>query len=103
MPVGLFASTGSAPRAAPALARDVDDNAVRILELALEVFLVRVVAKVHEKLTAGSLDALLRLGDIVDDEAEMVCADEVLHVGPAGALRAGEVEQRQIDRAMAHE
>ena len=61
----------------PAVLRDVEDHAVRILELALEVA-VALVAEVEEELAAGRFDALLRLGQIVDLDAEMVRADEFL-------------------------
>ena len=48
--------------------RDIEDHAVRILELALEVA-GAFVAEVEEELAAGRLDALLRLDAVVDLDA----------------------------------
>ena len=53
---------------------NVEHDAVRILELAFEIALARV-AEVEEEFAAELLDLLLRLGEIVDLEAEMVGAD----------------------------
>ena len=69
--------------ALPAVLRDVEDHAVRVLELALEVA-GAFVAEVEEELAAGRLDPLLRLDQVVDLDAEMVGADEgraLLQVG----------------------
>ena len=90
--------------AVEAALRDVEDDAVRILELPLEIA-VTLVAKIEEEFAAGSLDALLRLGHVVDLEAEMMGADMALRafeVGGFAAGGAGEIEQRQIDDAVAH-
>src|SRR5918911_1492137 len=88
-------------RALPALPRDVEDDAVGILELALEIFLLRIVAEVEEKLAAGGLDRFLRFGEIVDLEAEVVGADEVLPVLQARAALALVVEEREVDHPVA--
>src|ERR1041385_4748126 len=68
------------PGPLPALLRDVEDDAVGVLELALEVLLLGVVAEVEEELAAERFDSLLRLGEVVHLEAEVVGADEVLGV-----------------------
>src|SRR5262249_45617465 len=72
--------------------------------LALEIA-VALVAEVEEKLAAIGLDALLRLGEVVDLEAEMVRADEgraFLDIGRFAARLPLEIEQREIDHAIAH-
>src|SRR5690349_1148560 len=61
--------------ALPAVLRDVEDHAVRVLELPLEVAFA-LVAEIEEELAAGRLDPLLRLDQIVDLDAEVVGADE---------------------------
>src|SRR2546423_1879485 len=85
----------------PALLRDVEDHAVGILELALEVLLLGVAAEVEEELAAHGLDLLLRLGEVVDLEAEVVRADVVLRVVETRAALAEVVEQREVDHAVA--
>src|SRR5256885_2810550 len=87
--------------AEPAFLRDVEDHAVRILELALEVLFLLVVAQVEEELAAGRLDLLLRRRDVVDLEAEMMGADEVLGVIEPRAALAGVVQQREVDHPVA--
>ena len=64
---------------------NVEDDAVRILELALEISL-SLVAEVEEELAAGLLDAPLRLDEIVDLEAEMIGADDLARVVEVVAL-----------------
>src|ERR1700719_1716195 len=89
-------------RAHPATLGNVEDHPVRVLELALEVS-VPFVAEVEEELAAGALDAPLRVGEVVDLEAEVVRADEAARVGDVGGLGAGaggEIEQREIDDAV---
>jgi hypothetical protein len=93
----LFLSVGTDP----AVLGNVEDDAVRVLELALEIPFA-LVAEVEEELPAGVLDAPLGLGEIVDLEAEMVGADEARRVLEVGALRALEIEQGHIDDAVAH-
>src|SRR2546421_11681402 len=88
-------------RALPALLGDVEDDAVGILELALEAFLLGVVAEVEEELAAQRLDPLLRLGEVVDLKAEVVRPDVVLRVVEARAALAEVVEQREVDYAVA--
>src|SRR5579859_3351758 len=88
----------------PAVLRDVEDHAVGILELALEIA-VALVAEIEKELAAVRFDALLRLDEIVDLKAEMVGADEGFWILQVGGLAAGagrEIEQRQIDHAVAH-
>src|SRR5262249_13866649 len=74
---------------------------VRVLELALEVDLVLALAEVEEEGAARALDALLRLGEVVDLEAEMVRADETLCVLQPRAALALERQQRKVDDAVA--
>jgi len=64
---------------------DVEDNPVRILELALEILLLRIIAEIEEEGAAGRFDPFLGGGEIVDLEAEMMSADEVLRVLKARA------------------
>src|SRR5499426_4285218 len=63
------------------------------------------VAEVEEELAAIGLDALLRFGEIVDLEAEMMRADEgraLLEIGRLAARLPLKIEQREIDHAIAH-
>src|SRR5207244_10788223 len=77
---------------------------VRVLELALEIA-VALVAEIEEKLAAIGFDALLRLGEVVDLEAEMMRADDgraLLDIGRLAARLPLEIEQREIDHTVAH-
>src|SRR5262252_11080012 len=85
----------------PAALGNVEDDPVGILELALEVDFVLALTEVEEERAAGVFDALLRLGDVVDDEPEMVRAGEILGVLEAGAELALERQQREVDDAVA--
>src|SRR5580704_2720888 len=90
--------------ALPAVLGNIEDDAVGVLELALEIA-VTFVAEIEEEFAAGRLDAPLGLDEIVDLEAEVVRADKalrVLQVRGGGAGSGGEVEQGEIDRAVAH-
>src|SRR5581483_1727627 len=89
------------PGPLPALLRDVEDDAVGILELALEVLLLGVVAEVEEELAAERLDPFLRFRQVVDLEAEVVRADVALGVVEARAALAEVVQQGEIDHAVA--
>src|SRR5690242_18846700 len=83
---------------------DIEDHAVRILKLALEIA-VPLLAEIEEEFAAVGLDALLRFGEIVHLEAEMVGADmgaRIFKIGSLAAGAAGKVEQSQIDHAVAH-
>src|SRR5688572_18993131 len=86
--------------ALPALLRDVEDDAVGVLEFSLEILLLDVVAEVEEERAAQGLDLLLRLLEIFDLKAEVVRADEVLGVRKPRAAAARVVEQRQVDDAV---
>ena len=60
------------------------------------------VAEIEEELAAGGLDPFLRLGQVIDLESEMVCADRLGRIAlDVVALAAGKIEQRQIDHAVA--
>src|SRR5262245_64054298 len=88
----------------PTVFRNIEDHPVRVLELALEIA-VALVAEVEEKLAAIGLDALLRFGEIVDLEAEMMGADEgraFLDIGRLDARLPLDIEQREIDHDVAH-
>src|SRR6202035_707910 len=90
--------------ALPAVLGNVEDDAVGVLELALEIA-VTFVTQIEEEFAAGGLDALLGLGQIVDLEAEMVGADEAARIFQVRGLAAGagrEIKQREIDDAVAH-
>src|SRR3974390_1067197 len=99
MPPG--ATEASPGRAEPALFGDVEDDPVRILELALEILLLRIISEVEEEGAAGCFDALLGGGEIVDLEAEMMGADEALGVVEPGAALAEIVEEGEVDDAVA--
>src|ERR1700730_3479738 len=71
----------------PAVLGNIENDAVRILELAFKVA-VTFVAKIEEEFSAMRLDALLGLGQIVDLEAEMVRADEAAGVFEVGGFAA---------------
>src|ERR1700683_2346331 len=91
-------------RALPAVLGNIEDDAVRVLELALEIA-VTFIAEIEEEFAAVGLDALLSFGQVVDLEAEMMCADKALGVLDVGRLAAGagrEVGQGEIDGAVAH-
>src|SRR5262245_25678659 len=66
--------TASAGRAQPALLRNIEDDSIGILELALEVLFFLIVAEIEEERAAGAFDALLRFGNVVDLETEMMRA-----------------------------
>src|SRR5215469_15657954 len=86
----------------PAALRNIEDDPIRVLELALEVSFA-FIAEVEEEFAAGLLDAVLRLRQIIDLEAEVVCAHEAAwigHVGGLGARAGGEIEQREVDDAI---
>src|SRR3984957_192855 len=90
-------------RALPAVLGNIEDDAVGVLELALEIA-VTFVAEIEEKLAAVGLDALLGLDEIVDLEAEMVRADKtfgIFQVRGRGAGAGRKVEQGEIDRPVA--
>src|SRR5690348_16526172 len=93
-----------AVRALPAVFGNIEDHSVGIFELALEIA-VALLAKIEEELAAVGFDALLRFGKILDLKAEMVGADMragVFQIGSLAAGSAGEIEQREIDDAVAH-
>src|SRR6202008_4377207 len=83
----------------PALPVDVEDDAVRVLELALKAVVLRH-AEIVEELGAGRLDLLLLGGQVVALEAEVVDAGPAL--GHAGAGLALVLQEREIDLAVAH-
>src|SRR5215475_9140818 len=88
----------------PTVFRNIEDHPVGVLELALEIA-VALVAEIEEKLAAIGLDALLRLREVVDLEAEMMRADEgraLLEIGRRAAGLPLKIEQREIDHAVAH-
>src|SRR5262245_46663292 len=87
-------------RAEPALLGDVEDHAVGVLVLDLEVGLVLGLAQREEELAASGLDALLRLLQVLDLEAEVVHADEARRVREARSCLALVLEQREIDHAV---
>src|ERR1700681_4765844 len=88
-------------RPEPALLRNVEDDPVRVLELALEIDVLLTFPEIEEERAAGALDALLGVGEGVDLEAEMVGADEAFGILEAGAALALERQERQIDHAVA--
>src|SRR5262249_59585321 len=88
-------------RPEPALLGNIEDDPVGILELALEVHLVLAFAEVEEERAARALDALLRLGEVVHLEAEMVGADEAFCILEPRAALALERQERKIDHAVA--
>src|ERR1700726_3034828 len=89
---GLRTMTGSllpvTVRALPAVLGNIEDDAVGILELALEIA-VTFVAEIEEEFSAVGFDAFLGLGEIVDLEAEMMCADEAFRVFQVRGRGAG--------------
>src|SRR5215475_11623764 len=88
----------------PTVFRNIEDHPVRVLELALEIA-VAFVAEVEEKLAAIGLDPLLRFGEVVDLEAEMMRTDvgrALLEIGRRAAGLPLKIEQREIDHAGAH-
>jgi len=99
---GSLAPAGHlALRQRPAFPVDVEDDAVRVPELALEIVVVRI-AEIEEELSARGLDLLLLLLDVVALEAEMMDADELARLLQPGAGLALVLQQRQVDLAVAH-
>jgi NitT/TauT family transport system substrate-binding protein len=83
---------------------NIEDHAIGIFELALEIA-VPLLAEIQEEFAAVGLDAPLRFGEIVDLKAKMVGADIaawVFQVGGLAAGRTGEIEQGEINHAIAH-
>src|SRR5271163_2256102 len=90
--------------ALPTSFRNIENDAIGILEFALEIT-VPFVAEIEEELAAVGFDPLLRFGDVVDLKAEMVSADKTFRILEVRGLasRAGrEIEQGEIDHAVAH-
>src|SRR5262249_47925991 len=88
-------------RHGPALPVDVEDDAVRIAELALEIVVCEV-AEIEEELAAGRLDLLLLRFEVVALEAEMMDADELVRLLQPRADLALVLQQREVDLAVAH-
>src|SRR5437868_8348806 len=88
-------------RAEPALLRKIEDHAVGVLVLHLEVGVLLAFAEREEELAARRLDALLRLLEVLDLEAEVMRADEALGILQSGAGFAFVFEEREIDHAVA--
>jgi len=68
-------------------------------------FQVDDLAEIEEELAAIGLDPLLRFGEIIDLKAEMMGADmgaRIFQIRGFGARGAGEIEQSEIDDAVAH-
>jgi hypothetical protein len=80
--------SGSVCGAEPAFFRHIEDDAVRVLELSLEVLLLLVGAKIKEKISSCGFDAALRFGNVVDLKTEMMGADEAFGVIEARAALA---------------
>src|SRR5262245_32063970 len=85
----------------PALPIDVEDDAVGVLELALEIVVVGI-AQIEEELAPGLLDPLLLLREVVALEAEVMDADELARILQPGPDLALVLQQREIDLAVAH-
>src|SRR5262249_18831952 len=88
----------------PAVLGNVEDHAIGILELALEIA-VPLLTKVEEEFAAIGFDPPLRFGEILDLKAEMVRADIAARVFQIGCLATGalnEIKERQIDDPVAH-
>src|SRR6185503_19145951 len=82
----------------PALPVDVEDDAVRVLELALEAVVLGL-AQIEEELAAGLLDLLLLRRQVVALEAEVVDAGPAL--GHAGTDLALVLQEREVHLAVA--
>src|SRR5581483_10889139 len=83
----------------PALVRDVEDDAVRVAELALEVHPAAALQLAVE-LAAVRADALAERLQVVDDEAHVVDADEILAALVARGVVGMELEEREVDDAV---
>src|SRR5260370_14680525 len=80
--------------ALPAALGNIEDHAIGIFELALEIA-VPLLAEIEEEFAAIGFDAPLRFGEIVDLKAKMVRSDIaawIFQVGGLAAARAGEIE-----------
>src|SRR2546423_1733884 len=84
----------------PALLGDIEDHAVGILVLDLEVRLFLRLAQREEELAAGRLDLLLRCLEVVDLEAEVMRADEIGRILQPRAGLAFVFEQGEVDDAV---
>src|SRR5205085_12299276 len=83
----------------PALVRDVEDDAVRVAELALEVDAAAAL-QLAVKAPAVALGLFGVLLEVVDDEADVMQAVEILAALIARRVVGVELEQRQIDDAV---
>src|SRR3954469_10326161 len=79
--------------------RDIENDAVRVTELAFEVDAAAALQLAVEA-AAVLLHALAVLLEIVDDESHVVNAVEVLAALVAGGIFRMELEQRQVDDAI---
>src|ERR1700733_6365753 len=96
----MSCSIPSACVAEPALFRDVENDTVGILELALEIHVVLGLAEIEKELAARRLDAALRPPGIFRLEAQMMAADPLLEVVDAGRRGGFILQQRQVDDAV---
>src|SRR5580693_7885087 len=74
--------------ALPAVLGNIENDAVGVLELALEIAMT-FVAEIEEEFAAGRLNFLLSFDEVVDLEAEMVRADKTLGIFQVRGRRAG--------------
>jgi DNA replication protein DnaC len=77
----------------PALPVDIEDDAVRVLELALEIVVVWI-AEIEEEFAAGRFDLFLLRVHVLALKAEMMDADEVARLFKPDLLNA-EINEKQ--------
>jgi hypothetical protein len=85
----------------PTLLRDIKNDAIRVLELVLEILFLSILPEIEEEGAAVGFDALPGFLQIVHLKPEMVGADEGTRVLQARAGLSLVVEQCKIDHAVA--
>src|SRR5262249_53200845 len=89
-------------RSQPPSLRYVEDDPFGVLELQLEVHLLLVVTELEEKSPTRGFYLALRLGEVIDNESEMMRSHRWRLAAGSGRYRAGLVTQQcQVDDAVA--
>src|SRR6185437_9534749 len=90
----IVETAGPPLRSRPTIMDKIENDAVDVEEFHLVLRIVPVIGLAHEPLSASKLDPLARAFDIVDPDAEMVEAHEILAFTLRRRVRF-EIEQRQ--------
>src|SRR5829696_6026860 len=85
----------------PTVVIDIEDDAVGVLEFALETFFA-FFAEIEEELASGALDRGLAFFEVIDLKTEVMNADETGGIFEPGSRLALVLQQGQIDFTVAH-